>query len=72
MSEVATDEPENVTAVPASTSPAGVAPTRRDQDPIVRRRMRRQAQIMLLIAFLMLATALAVPFVLHYLNITIP
>lgn len=72
MTEVTTVAPEDNTARPASPSPAGPPPTRRDLDPIVRRRMRRQAQIMLLVAFLMLAIAFSVPFVLHYLNITIP
>lgn len=72
MTDVVTVDPENQTVPPVNPMAASAPSTRRDQDPVLRRRMRRQAQVMLLMAFLMLVVAFSVPFVLHYLDITIP
>lgn len=46
--------------------------SRREASPALRHRMRRQAQLMFLVVFLVLTTALSVPFLLHYLNIRLP
>jgi hypothetical protein len=73
MTEITTTRPEkeadgpNVVAIPAAAARARPA-----QDPVLRRRMRKQAQLLVLVSLLMLMTALSVPFVLHYLGIIIP
>lgn len=64
--KVATD------ARPAEASERSAPRSRRDQDPALRLRMRRQAQLMVAVAFMMLIATLSVPFVLHYLDIKIP
>lgn len=68
MDETAQSRPK------ASEPPRTVARTgaHRTDDPALRLRMKRQAQIMIVVAFTMLVLALSVPFVLHYLDIKLP
>jgi hypothetical protein len=72
MTEAVSIDAEDVVSAPAPLVNQQTARAHPRRDLALRHRMRRQAQLMALVALMVLVTAFSVPFVLHYLDITIP